>query len=69
MTHHEKDFGDHLESCIIKLDGAIEQQYAKMRELKANEQIGTSHYFTQYCLHEAHIYGLEQAKNILLGKG
>ena len=60
MTHHEKDFGDYLEEVIIKVDGAIEQQYAKIRE--------SSPFSELYYQHEAHIVGLREAKNILLGK-
>ena len=68
MKHHEKDFTDYLEEAIMKIDGAIEQQYAKMAELRDNKQIGSSHFSELYCQYEDHISGLREAKNILLGK-
>jgi hypothetical protein len=52
----------------MKIDGAIEQQYAKMAELRDNKQIGSSHFSELCCQYEDHISGLQEAKNILLGK-
>jgi len=68
VTHQEKDFGDHLEESITKLEGAILRQRCLLTELiHSQKNIGTAHFITQANLIEAHIAGLQEAKTILLG--
>jgi hypothetical protein len=68
VTHQEKDFGDHLEESITKIDGAILRQQCLLTELiHSQKNIGTAHFITQSNLVEAHIVGLKEAKTILLG--
>jgi len=67
VTHQQKDFGDYLEKCIVRLDGAIEHQRSLIRQLELSvNNIGTHAYITQGDKYLAHIDGLEEAKEILL---
>ena len=68
MIHHEKDFGDYLEENITKIDAAILQQQSLLPKLNQKKN-GTAHFIMQSALIEAHIAGLREAKEILLGRG
>jgi hypothetical protein len=68
MTHHEKDFTDYLEEAILKIDATIEKHKAHIRELNNDKYMGTVEGIILLGKREATIFGLEQAKNILLGK-
>ena len=68
MTHHEKDFGDYLEEVIIKIEGAIEQYKSIIRNINEDKYIGTLSRISQAANYDAIIFGLERAKNILLGR-
>lgn len=68
MTHHEKDFTDYLEECIVKIDGTIEQYNSMIRNLNNDHYIGTLNRISQTANYEAIIFGLYQAKDILLGR-